>query len=49
MLHAKVYISNFSVTTGDVSEPQNLGMSIGIGAGVIFFLLIVVGLIYLRL
>jgi len=37
------------VTTGDVNEPQNLGMSIGIGAGVILFLLIVVGLIYMRL
>jgi hypothetical protein len=32
-----------------MNESQNLGMSIGIGAGVIFFLLIVVGLIYLRL
>jgi hypothetical protein len=37
------------MTTGDENEPQNLGLSIGIGAGVIFFLLIVVGLIYLRL
>jgi hypothetical protein len=39
----------FVVTTGEESEPQNLGLSIGIGAGVILFLLIVVGLIYLRL
>lgn len=37
------------MTTGEESEPQNLGLSIGIGAGVILFLLVVVGLIYFRL
>lgn len=31
------------------SEPSNMGTSIGIGAAVIVFLLIIVGLIYLKL
>ncbi|PSN44564.1 hypothetical protein C0J52_12430 [Blattella germanica] len=42
-------VPHYELTTGDVGEQQNLGMSIGIGAGVILFLLIIVGLIYLRL
>ena len=39
----------FTVSTGEASEAQNLGLPIGIGAGVLLFLLLVLGLIYLRL
>ena len=37
------------LSTGEASEAQNLGLPIGIGAGVLLFLLLVLGLIYLRL
>nr|CAD7569536.1 unnamed protein product [Timema californicum] len=37
------------MTTNEVSEPQSLGMTIGIAAGVVVFLMLILGLIYLRL
>ncbi|CAG2055794.1 unnamed protein product [Timema podura] len=37
------------MTTNEVSEPQSLGMTIGIAAGVVVFLMFILGLIYLRL
>ncbi|XP_063235944.1 sushi, von Willebrand factor type A, EGF and pentraxin domain-containing protein 1 [Bacillus rossius redtenbacheri] len=37
------------VTSNEVSEPQQLGMTIGIACGVVLFLLLILGLIYLRL
>ncbi|XP_067002634.2 P-selectin [Anabrus simplex] len=37
------------VVTAEETESPNLGMTIGIAAGVVFFLLIILGLIYLRL
>nr|CAD7258063.1 unnamed protein product [Timema shepardi] len=37
------------LTTNEVSEPQSLGMTIGIAAGVVVFLMLILGLIYLRL
>ena len=37
------------LSTGEVNEAQNLGMPIGIGAGVLLFLLLILGLIYLRM
>ncbi|GAB1862793.1 Sushi, von Willebrand factor type A, EGF and pentraxin domain-containing protein 1 [Camponotus japonicus] len=33
----------------EVAEPQGVGTSVGIGAGVIIFILIILGLVYLRL
>lgn len=52
LINADYHISNyflFTVSTGEASEAQNLGLPIGIGAGVLLFLLLVLGLIYLRL
>lgn len=37
------------VATGEPQDSSNLGTSIGIGAGVVLFLLILLGLIYLKL
>jgi hypothetical protein len=39
----------FVVGTGEPQETSNLGTSIGIGAGVVVFLLILLGIIYLKL
>lgn len=37
------------IATGEPQEPSNMGTSIGISAGVVLFLLILLGLIYLKL
>ncbi|XP_049819209.1 sushi, von Willebrand factor type A, EGF and pentraxin domain-containing protein 1 [Aethina tumida] len=37
------------MSTGEPQEPSNLGTHIGIGAGVVVFLLLLLGLIYLKL
>ncbi|XP_015517072.1 sushi, von Willebrand factor type A, EGF and pentraxin domain-containing protein 1 isoform X1 [Neodiprion lecontei] len=37
------------LVTNDVAEAQGVGTSVGIGAGVILFILLILGLIYLRL
>lgn len=38
-----------TVMPNEVAETQGVGTSVGIGAGVIIFILIILGLIYLRL
>ncbi|XP_029668396.1 sushi, von Willebrand factor type A, EGF and pentraxin domain-containing protein 1 [Formica exsecta] len=37
------------LAANEVAEPQGVGTSVGIGAGVIIFILIILGLVYLRL
>lgn len=46
------YIINIyyiTVMPNEVAETQGVGTSVGIGAGVIIFILIILGLVYLRL
>lgn len=38
-----------TVMPNEVAETQGVGTSVGIGAGVIIFILIILGLVYLRL
>lgn len=38
-----------AVAANEVAEPQGVGTSVGIAAGVIIFILIILGLVYLRL
>lgn len=53
----KIQINRFSsinvcystVAPNEVAEAQGVGTSVGIGAGVIIFILIILGLVYLRL
>lgn len=40
---------NISVAVEEPQEDSNLGTSIGIGAGVVVFLLVLLGIIYLKL
>lgn len=44
-----IYLFCIAVAANEVAEPQGVGTSVGIGAGVIIFILIILGLVYLRL
>lgn len=44
-----INIYYMTVMPNEVAETQGVGTSVGIGAGVIIFILIILGLVYLRL
>jgi len=48
-LSNNIFVICVAVAANEVAEPQGVGTSVGIGAGVIIFILIILGLVYLRL
>lgn len=42
-------VFTLAVITNEMAEAQGVGTSVGIGAAVIIFILIILGLVYLRL